>query len=162
MKKVILTVLEGIAGFFAGFYLGIQRATDKVDKGLIAYEKNQHKSESSVDLMNIWIKKLHEGKSLAILCKKKKYRNVAIYGMNYMGERVLEELTAGQINVVYGVDKAAHKIKSDIKVLEPSASLEQVDAIIVTPISYYEEIKNVLQNKLVCPILSLEDMICEL
>jgi len=161
-RKAILFVTDGILGFLAGFYAGIWRITRKVDNGLIEYEKNQHRFESNADLMNIWIKKLHDGKSLATLCKTKNYQKVAIYGMNYVGERVLEELIAGQIVVSYGIDKAAHSIKSDIKVVTPDSSLEQVDAVIVTPIYYYEDIKSVLQRKITYPILSLEHMIYEL
>lgn len=162
MKKVFLFITEVFLGFLAGFYMGLRRIARKVDDGLIAYEKNQHRYESNNDLMNMWIKKLHGGKSLAALCKTKNYKKVAIYGMNFVGERVLEELVAGQIVVLYGIDRAARNIKSDIKVVTPNASLEQVDAVIVTPCCYYEDIKEVLQHKVACPIVSLEHMIYEM
>lgn len=162
MKKTVLLITESLLGFLAGFYAGIWRIARKADNGLKLYEKNQQRSESYIDLMNIWIKKLHDGKSLATLCKTKNYKKIAIYGMNFVGERLLEELVADQVIVSYGIDRASHTIKSNVKVVTPDADLEQVDAIIVTPVFYYEDIKNELQSKTDCAILSLEHMVYEL
>ena len=37
--------------------------------------------------------------------------------------------------------------------------LEEVDAIVVTPISAFGEIKQTLEKKVDCPIISLEDVL---
>ena len=39
--------------------------------------------------------------------------------------------------------------------------LESVDAIIVTPIYYFEEIEGKLVEKVDCPIISIEDIMYE-
>ena len=43
--------------------------------------------------------------------------------------------------------------------MQPEEVLKDVDAIIVTPIFYFEEIKRKLSAKVRCPIISLEDII---
>ena len=40
--------------------------------------------------------------------------------------------------------------------------LPKVDAIIVTPVYFFDEIKDMLQKKTVCRIISLEDVIYKL
>ena len=82
--------------------------------------------------------------------------------MNYIGERVLEELENGKIEVVYGIDKEAGSIKSNIKVVTLGEHLQPVDAVLVTPIYYYEDIKRDLEDKIKCPIVSLENIIYEM
>ena len=37
-----------------------------------------------------------------------------------------------------------------------------VDAIVVTPVSYFDSIEKVLKARVSCPILSLADILCEL
>ena len=127
-----------------------------------SYTKDKLRLEANSKLLDEWIKKLHKGKSLSNVLRSKNYTKVAIYGMNYIGERVLEELENGKIEVVYGIDKEAGSIKSNIKVVTLGEHLQPVDAVLVTPIYYYEDIKRDLEDKIKCPIVSLENIIYEM
>ena len=40
-------------------------------------------------------------------------------------------------------------------------NLEDVDAIVVTAITFFDEIEEQLQSKVSCPIISLEDILYE-
>ena len=112
-------------------------------------------------MMNQWVKVKQEGKNLAAYFEKNGYKNIAIYGMSYAGETLLEELRETQIQVVYGIDKNAENIYSDISILSLEDTLDDVDAIVVTAVTFFDEIEDELHKKVNCPILSLEDILYE-
>ena len=96
--------------------------------------------------------------ALAYLLKNG-YNNIAIYGMSYVGETLLNELTGSEIDVKYAIDKKANEMYSDIELFSPDDKLKEVDAVIVTAITFYEEIEEMLAEKMDCPILSLENIL---
>ena len=51
---------------------------------------------------------------------------------------------------------------SVIDIVSPEDDLETVDVIVVTAITFYEEVKEQLSEKLDCPIISLEDILYEI
>lgn len=104
-----------------------------------------------------------EQKKCSILesLKRKKYNHIAIYGMSHMGLRLLEETKKYNIVVDYAIDRNVKGLDLDIKIVFPEEELEEVDAIIVTAIDSFYEIESVLKKKVICPVISLEDMIYE-
>lgn len=158
MKRGLLPVLLSVAGTAAGYRVASYREKKKTkiqkeyaDKHLQLYL-----------MMNQWVQVKQEGKSIADYLDKEGYKNVAIYGMNYVGETLLREFTGTDISVKYGIDRKAETICSDIKVVVPDDDLENVDAVIVTAITVYDEIEEYLSEKIDCPILSLEGILYEL
>lgn len=124
----------------------------------------QH-SEKHLDLflmMNQWVKIKQEGRNLSSYLKEKGYKRVAIYGMSYAGETLLEELRGTEIQVVYGIDKNAENVYSTIDILTLDDSLEEVDAIIVTAITFFDEIEEKLCEKTNSLIISLKDILYEI
>ena len=63
--------------------------------------------------------------------------------------------------VKYIIDKNADCIYSDVDVITPDDDLEQVDVIVVTAIYYFDEIEEMLSQKVDYPIISLEDILYE-
>lgn len=110
-------------------------------------------------LMEQWVRLKQEGKNLSVYMKQRKYYNVAIYGMSYIGVRLLKELEDSGVNVKYGIDKNPESVDVDIKVFSSNDELEEVDAIIVTSTYYFDEIELNLKRKTKCTIISLEDII---
>lgn len=80
--------------------------------------------------------------------------------MSYAGERLVEELGASDITVDYVIDQNVSS--NDCKTYKMNEELPCVDAIIVTAITYFDEIESALSEKVDCPIISLEDIIYEL
>ena len=62
---------------------------------------------------------------------------------------------------MYAIDKNSDKIFASIDVLSPDDSLPEVDAVIVTPIFFFDEIEEVLVTKTEADILSIEDILYE-
>lgn len=155
MKKEIISVLSG-AIIGAGTV------------GKIMYEKENEVQKISNKhltlflMMNQWVKVKQEGKNLKEYFKKKGYKNIAIYGMSYVGETLLEELKNTDIHIAYGIDKNADSIYEDVNVISPDNKFQDVDVIVVTAITFFDEIEEILSKKINCPIISLEDILYEI
>lgn len=113
-------------------------------------------------LMDQWVNLKQESKCLEKYFTKKNYRKIAIYGMSYVGLRLVKELKNSEIEVAYGIDKNADLIYSEIKLVTINSMLSAVDAVVVTVIDEFEEVNDKLALKLTCPILSIEDILNEI
>lgn len=109
-----------------------------------------------------WLKIRQAGRTLAEYFNSNNYKTVAVYGMKELGERLVDELKDSDIKVCYAIDKNADQIYSDIDVITPDDDLKPVDVIVVTAIYYFEEIEDLLSEKVDYPVVSLEDILYEM
>lgn len=158
MKKINISILSALIGIVCG--VGI------VKKNMLKKnQKIQGMSDKHLSLflmMNQWVKIKQENKKLEEYFEENGFNVIAIYGMSYVGETLLNELRNTKVNVVYGIDKNKNTIYTDVNIVSLDEELEEVDAIIVTAITYFDEIKEKLLNKVKCPIISLEDILYEI
>ena len=82
--------------------------------------------------------------------------------MSYVGDRLIEELKVSNIVVASGIDREAKALNMDVEVVTLDDDLKEVDAVVVTAITFFEEIAEKLEKKLECPIISLEDILFEI
>ncbi len=157
INKGILTVISALAGAAAGAGIVSKKSEEK----LSIQKAYTDKHLSLYLMMNQWVKIKQENKSIADYLAENGYREIAVYGMNYVGQTLLNELAGSSVKVRYGIDKNASDIYSDIDIVLPEEKLERVDAVIVTPITFFDEIEEALSKKLDCPILSMEDILYE-
>ncbi len=161
MKKILYIL--GIAGpFFIGMLYGKLKKQSTVRKKILAQEDEINKFREFFGILNYWMTLKEENKSLETYFQKHNYRTIAIYGMKDLGVHLYEELKDTSIEVKYGIDKNADCIYADIEVIVPSDKLPKVDAIIVTSIHYYHEIKTELQILTDIPVVSLADIMKEM
>lgn len=113
-------------------------------------------------LMNEWIKTKQEGKHIRTYFEKNGYKSVAIYGLSYVGERLLEELKECNVEIKYAVDRNAQSIYSDVEIYTKEEALPEADVMIVTAVYFFDEIYNDLADKVQCPIVSFEDVLYEI
>lgn len=156
MKKGIIAGLSSILGVAIG--AGI--AGRAISKDVRNYRDYSDKHLQLFLMMNQWVKSKQENKSIAEYLEKNGYVKVAIYGMSYAGETLVNELAGSNIKVEYGIDKNA--VGASIEVVSPEDELDEVDAVIVTAVTFFEEIEELLMGKMTCPILSLEDILYEM
>lgn len=102
------------------------------------------------------------GKHIRDYLAKNGYKSVAVYGLSYVGERLLEELKECDVRIVYAVDRHITSSSCNIEILSPESTLPKADVLIVTPVYYFDEIYNSLVDKVTYPIVSLEDVLSEL
>lgn len=157
MKKVMISVLAALSGMlFGGGIIG-----NLVIKETTKAKKMSDKHFALFLMMNQWVKVKQEGKNLASYFEKHNYKKIAVYGMSYAGETLVSELNGCQIEIKYGIDKNPTCIYSDIDIVTLDDHLEEVDAVVVTPVFFFKEIEEQLAQVLDCPIISLEDILYE-
>lgn len=157
MKKGIISILSALAGTTIGAGIMAKATSDKINK-------IQALSDKHLELflmMNQWVKVKQDGKHLADYLEREGYKNIAIYGMSYAGETLVKELKNTNINVAYGIDKKGEAVYADVEVFSLEDEFEKVDAVIVTAITFFDEIEQELSEKLDCAIISLEDILYE-
>ncbi len=157
MKKGVISVLSMLTGVAAG-----AGTVGKIQGDKLAKSRSMSAKHMALFLMmNQWVKVKQEGKNLSDYFEKNGYKKIAVYGMSYAGETLIDELRNTGIEVVYGIDQKADSIYADVDVVSMEDSLEAVDAVIVTAITFFDEIETKLSEKLDCPIISLEDVLYE-
>ena len=158
MKIGMISVLSAVVGAA----IGAGTVGKTVAGGMDKTKSMSDKHLALFLMMNQWVKVKQGGKNLAEYFKGNSYKKIAIYGMSYAGETLVDELRGTEVKVVYGIDKNADTIYSDVDVLSMEDDLAKVDAVVVTAITFFDEIKEKLLKKLDCPILSLEDILYEI
>jgi len=63
------------------------------------------------------------------------------------------------IKIEYFIDRREDRPKFEIPILYPDEFLSKVDAIIITAVFEYFDIKETLKKKLNCPIISMEEIL---
>lgn len=155
IKKVCISILFVIIGAIFGAYIVGKNILKRLDK----IRMNSEKYLALFLLMIQWFKTKQKGKSVSAFLNEEGIKNIAIYGMGYTGEILIEELKNTGINVLYGIDRNASSITSSVDVVSINDNFKTVDAIIVTAITFFDEIYKELSPKVDCPIISLEDII---
>ena len=81
--------------------------------------------------------------------------------MSYVGETLYHELEDSPVEVAYAIDKRAEGMYADVELLSPDDELPDVDAVIVTPVFFFDEIEEMLASKMDADIVSMEDILYE-
>ena len=157
MKNGVLALFSLGVGTLIGSGVTLQIEGQK-EKMLNA---TSNKNMSLYLMMNQWVRVKQAGKNLTDYFKKKGYKNIAVYGMSNVGETLIDELKGTDTCIKYGIDMNASNIHLDIPVFSLNDEFEDVDAIVVTPIFYFDDIEETLSRKMKCPIISLEDILYE-
>ncbi|NBH84997.1 hypothetical protein D7X88_17195 [bacterium C-53] len=157
MRKATISALSMIVGAALG-----AGATGNVSNKKV--KKTKDMSEKHLQMffmMNQWVRLNQAGKSLVSYFEYNNYKKIAIYGMSYAGETLLNELKDTDITVAYGIDKNADSLRSEIKLYTMEDELDPIDAVVVTAITFFDEVEEKLLEKVECPVISLEDILYE-
>ena len=155
MKKGMVGVVAAVSGALAGA-LGIGRV---LGKQLSKDRDLRDKHMALFQMMIQWIKVKQSGKNLSSYFEQEGFKEIAIYGMHFAGEILAEELYGTDIDIKYGIDRNADKIYADFDIVKPESELEKVDVIVVTAITFFKEIEEMLNQRVDCPVISLEDIL---
>lgn len=150
-------MISAISGLLAGAGLMTSLSASRIDR----IKSSSDKYWSLYLLMNQWVRIRQDGKNLKSYFQANGYQTIAIYGMNYIGETLYRELRESGIFVKYAIDKNAEAICSEVDVILPEYIPGGVDVIVVTPITYFDEIEDELASKVSCPVISMEEILDE-
>lgn len=155
-------ILSFIVGAAVGVISGTAGSLKCFEKKIIKGEKESYKFRGYYELTRKWVEAYQLGKSLEDLLLEKGYENIAIYGMGDVGCLLFRELEPSKIKVKYGIDKGTIGRGFHLQIVAPSNDMEKVDAIIVTAVFAFDEIKAMLESMVNCPVVALDDLIYEL
>jgi len=158
IMKAVTLAAAGMAGAAAGAIVTGKKFNHRVDEATRLSEKHF----GIMLVLDHWIAVKQDGKNLAKFFEKNGYKKIAIYGMSYVGERLVNELKGSDIQVAYGIDKNAANIYSEVEIKVLEDDLEPVDIIVVTAVSFFDEIESELVKKVSCPVISIEDVLYEI
>lgn len=158
MKKGITLALA----LFAGIVGGAIGAGKLVGTKVNDMKKMSDKHLELFLMMNQWVKIKQEGKDLVSYFEKKGYKKIAVYGMSFVGETLVDELKGTDVQVLYGIDQRGDSVYADIDIVTMEDSLDAVDAVVVTAVTFFEEIEEKLCRRVDCPILSLGDILYQI
>lgn len=144
-------------GGLTGIYLYSDARRSKKD--MLRAQETADKYKGLMHLLDLWLMKKQEGKRLIQYFEKNGIESIAIYGMSYIGERLYNELRDSHIEIRFAVDRNVNGIYTELKVFSPKDELPKVDAVIVTPIFYYDEIRETLMKKTDSKIISLNTVL---
>ena len=161
MKKMAKSVLPIMFGAFIGGCVGATAVGKVMEKKVNSWQQLSDKHLALFQMMNQWVKVKQEGKNLSLYFEKNEYNTIAIYGMSYAGETLVDELRDTETKVLYGIDQRADKLYAEVDIVTLDETLEEVDAIVVTAITFFDEIEEKLSEIVDCPIISLEDVLYE-
>lgn len=162
MGKVFKKVVSALATAAIGGAIGVGVTGKIMGDKVNLWHQYSDKHLALYKMMVQWVRVKQEGKSLSSYLMEKEYNKIAIYGMSFAGEALIDELKGSGIEIAYAIDKNADNLYSEVEIITMDDFLEEVDAIIVTAITFFEEIEEKLNEKVSCPIISLEDILYEI
>ena len=123
----------------------------------INYEEQKYKR--MVEALDIWMALRERKLSVDRLLTKKNINKIAIYGAGIFGKHLYYELQESDIQVECFIDQNPKAKINGMKIVVPGAHIGQVDAIIVTPIMEYAQIRGNLKEFYSCQILSFKSVL---
>jgi glycosyltransferase involved in cell wall biosynthesis len=161
IKKFLLFLPPKYSFFYIHYLL---EEILKLKKCIEKQEDMRHRYYSYYRLINQWLKNKNNGKSVFEYFKNNGIGSIAIYGIGEMGLRLYEELKGTSIKISYFIEKnfdqefATENVK--VVALDDITYKDKVDAIVITPIYDFNNIKEILLNKkLDFTIISLEEIV---
>ena len=158
MRTIVIMLIAFAFGYVISSYVNKQRGNKQAkieDEEICLSEKHLKLFKLAIQ----WVRALLNGKRIEESLIKKGYREIAIYGMSYLGETLFDELKETGVLVKYCIDKNADRIYGDYRIVSPDGNLDHVDAVVITPITFYDEIAKDLLKRMDCDMVSLEDLI---
>lgn len=136
MKKSLLSILSMAAGAAAGVAVSAATVGKEQDEMIKKERQFADKHLAIMKVYDEWLRVRQDGRSLVQYFKNRDYKNIAIYGMSYLGESLVNELKDSDVKVLYGIDKNAENIYSSVEVISSIDDLPKVDVIVVTAVFF--------------------------
>ena len=160
MKKQVWFSL--CLGWLVGLVSGIIYIQKKSYQDAEKWKQFSDKHLELFLLMIEWMKVKHKGKNIEDYFIREGFQTAAIYGMSYVGECLAGELKGSHVEIKYAVDQKKKGDYQGIKIIHSLEELQEVDVIIVTAVSYFDEIQGSLMEKTSIPIVSLTDILLDI
>lgn len=126
---------------------------------VISLHNSLQRTVTNYNTLKKWFGAKQKGICISDFFTYNAYKKIAIYGMSDLGIYLYQELAETEVEVSYGIDRRADKLDVEIPVFTVEEELPVVDAVVVTAVYFFDQIEELLKNKVGCPVLSLEDIL---
>lgn len=159
MIVIIVSIIICLIGFIIGFYLGVKWLGKQYDIHCEKIEKNADKFADYYSMLLQWLKMKQDDKTIADYFVKNDYKHVAVYGMNDFAYALIKELKKLNIEIAFCIDRNADNLFVEHDVFRPDEDLPEADVCIVALPELYDDIRKMLEKKMNCSIVSIENVI---
>ena len=157
---MIVEICLVFLSIFIGFLWGIFYCRKKLYYPLLDLKRKNEKFKAFYDILVRWHMIRGTGNVVEKYLLDRGYKSIAIYGMKELGVILFEELKDSAVSVKYAIDRNASSIcRGDIRIVTPDSEMDAVDAVVVTVIQSFDEIKDSVYGVLKCPVISIEDIL---
>lgn len=155
MKNRCAICVTGIASFVSGFFLGGKALVGMIND----YKRRMERNASNMMLFNDWMEFLYAGGSIGQYFHAHGYKKIMIYGNGYIGQRLFQALEGTDVEVAAIMDQA-NSSGSDTEgiLIGVDSEIPDIDCVVVTPVTYFDEIYHMLREKMGQPIISVEEL----
>ncbi len=144
----------------------IKQTRNGMRKSEILSDEKYRKEKTYKQILDMWMTLRDRKVTVDAFFNKIGIKRIAIYGGGILGKHLYYELRETEIKIVCLLDQNREVNIQGIKTIVPGEPIEAVDAIIITPIMEYKEIREVLRQQYDCGMISIETVIynadCEL
>lgn len=120
---------------------------DKSDGEIAELEDRLQKSYLFYLVLTRWVEFKINGHHIAEIFAEMGYYKIAVYGYAELGKLLCQELMNTKINVIYVLDKKRKQIReNNLPVYVPQKGLPKADAVIVTAVYYFDDIRDALSE----------------
>ena len=160
---IVWIICAEVMGFLIGAVTGGYYMGHKYCLRLEEAGRQKDRLRSIIQLYDNWMMVKKNSVGIAEYLNSKGIHNVAIYGMDYRGIRLFHELQDTCVNVKYGIDRNLKARIMGLNICRPDEiKKEEVDAVIITALFSFEEIRKNLEDKGFTQIMGLDDIIYDL
>lgn len=113
-----------------------------------------------IKVQNQWLSLKRKKIELGVFLESQGYKKIAIYGYGHLGKSLYEELISDESSceVVCVIDsKLKDDHRGEVSILHPKELIYDMDAVIVTAVANYEDVKRKYEKEV--PFISLETII---
>ena len=155
---MVRVIIIAVFSMLAGILIGGAVVGDMLGSKMVYYKQLADKHLYIIDVFKNWLMVIEKGEAIDGYFKKNGFNVIAIYGMGYLGERLLKALEKTTIEVKYLIDQQQGSVYGKVPVYSISDNLEVVDVIVVTPVYQFYSIRRQLREKTSSTIISIQEI----
>ncbi|MBD5462839.1 MAG: glycosyltransferase [Lachnospiraceae bacterium] len=123
--------------------------------------KKRDKNAELYQFLFMLIHAQQRGLKIDAVLDKMNIKTIAIYGCDNLGKVIFNALVGSEIEIKYGIDRNPQNnyIEEQMEIYTLEDELPLVDAIVVTAITFFEEIRDELSELTDMRVISLEELI---
>ncbi len=156
--KISKKIIWGFLCMLVGVLYGAYWMAEKCEKELVNKEERAKKSLVTMKSACHLIRTFKGDKNIVDYFADKRISSIAIYGMGEIGDILVDELERKGIKIRCVIDRNKDVKTYGYQLFSPDDDLPQTDAVIVTPVYYFNDIAEKLRKHTDARIISIDDI----